>query len=167
MSSGISSRRMASICYCGDPYQTESVPHMMWSAPIPLINVPINAAENLGWATAELANDVPSSAYTLVTPNLCGISARSLAHLDATGRFEFRPGPIRQLEERAQRGMIHNEIHLRPVLGGLADIPDSRVFPDACERFLVIGRQQALVDAYRRNARVHRLFIERIHHLLV
>src|SRR4029450_13825044 len=81
MSSGISSRRMASICHCGDPYQTESVPHMMWSAPIPLISVPINAAENLGCATAELANDVPSSAYTLVTPNLCGISARSLAHL--------------------------------------------------------------------------------------
>src|SRR5262249_14246627 len=81
MSSGISSRRMASICHCGDPYQTESVPPLICAAPIPLVNVPINAAENLGWATAELANDVPSSAYTLVTPNLCGISARSLAHL--------------------------------------------------------------------------------------
>ena len=36
---------MASICHCGDPYQTESVPHMTWSAPIPLISVPTKAAD--------------------------------------------------------------------------------------------------------------------------
>src|SRR5437867_6364502 len=35
-SSGISMRRNASICHCGEPYQTESVPHSTWSAPRPL-----------------------------------------------------------------------------------------------------------------------------------
>src|SRR5882724_9912429 len=41
--------------------------------PIPLISVPTRAAQNLGCATAELANDVPSSAWTLVTPDFCEI----------------------------------------------------------------------------------------------
>src|SRR5262249_38625583 len=36
---GISSRRIASICHCGDPYHTESVPQSTWSTPIPLIKV--------------------------------------------------------------------------------------------------------------------------------
>ena len=55
-------RRIASICHCGDPYQTESVPQMTWSAPMPRMSVPRNAAAWRGWVTAELANDVPISA---------------------------------------------------------------------------------------------------------
>jgi len=38
-SSGISRRRSASICHCGDPVQIASVPQHTWSAPIPLITV--------------------------------------------------------------------------------------------------------------------------------
>src|SRR5437870_13160781 len=61
MSSGISRRRNASICHWGDPYHTESLPQTTWSAPIPLTSVPMNAAAKRGFATAELANEVPSS----------------------------------------------------------------------------------------------------------
>ena len=50
-SSGISSRRNASICHCGDPYKTESVPHTTWSRPSPLIKVPIIAAQKRGLVT--------------------------------------------------------------------------------------------------------------------
>ena len=67
---------------------------------------------------------------------------------DATGGLELRPGLVRQLEERAQCRVVDDEVHLRPVLGGLADVPGGRVFPDAGEGLLVVGRQQALVDAY-------------------
>src|SRR5262249_46625670 len=55
----------------------------------------------------------------------------------------------------------------RPVLRRLADVPGGCVFPDARERFLVVGWQQALVDTYRRDARFGRLFVEWVHHLLV
>jgi hypothetical protein len=62
MSSGISRRRIASICHCGEPYHTESVPQITWSGPMPLTSVPIMAAQWRGCLTAELANEVPSSA---------------------------------------------------------------------------------------------------------
>ncbi len=42
-----------------------------------------------------------------------------------------------------------------------------RVLPDAGIRLLVVGRQQALVDADGGDARLHRLVVERIHQLLV
>src|SRR5262247_580086 len=45
------------------------------------MSVPTNAAAYRGLATAEFANEVPSSPYTLLTPYLLGISARSVAHL--------------------------------------------------------------------------------------
>ena len=81
--------------------------------------------------------------------------------------FEIRPRLVRQLEERPQRGMIDHEIHLRPILGCLSDVPNGCIFPDAGERFLVVGRQQSLVDAERVDAGLHRFVVERIHHLLV
>src|SRR2546425_464091 len=61
MSSGISRRRSASICHCGDPYHTESLPQTTWSAPRPRTRVPMNAAAKRGFATAELAKAVPIS----------------------------------------------------------------------------------------------------------
>ena len=63
--------------------------------------------------------------------------------------------------------MIDHEVHLRPILGGLSDVPRGGVFPHAGERLLVIGRQQPLVDAQRVDAGLHRFVVERIHHLLV
>ena len=59
------------------------------------------------------------------------------------------------------------KVHLRPILGGLADIVDRRVLPDAGEGFLVVRWQQALVDADRGDTRFDRLLVERIHQLLV
>ena len=79
ISTGISSLRKASICHCGDPYQTESLPHMTWSVPRPRTSVPTRAAASGGLDTAQVAKDVPISPYTLLTPNLDGISARSVA----------------------------------------------------------------------------------------
>src|SRR6266481_3653064 len=61
ISTGTSSRRKASICHCGDPYQTESLPHTTWSAPRPRTRVPISAAASGGLATAQVAKDVPTS----------------------------------------------------------------------------------------------------------
>src|SRR5882762_872602 len=66
---------------------------------------------------------------------------------DAACGLELGPGLVGQLEERTQRRMIDDEVHLRPVLGSLADVPRGCVLPYAGEGFLVIGRQQALVDA--------------------
>src|ERR1700757_2879033 len=81
MSSGISSLRNASICHCGEPYQTESVPQKIWSWPRPLINEPIIAAQKRGLDVAETAKLVPTSEYTLFTPYFAGIAARSVIHL--------------------------------------------------------------------------------------
>src|SRR5881628_3166875 len=55
MSSGISSRRRASICHCGEPWKTESLPQMTLLAPSPLIHVPSIAAANLGSITHVVA----------------------------------------------------------------------------------------------------------------
>src|SRR5207302_8090353 len=62
ISGGISSRRNASICHCGEPYHTESVPQTTWSRPRPLIQVPTRAAAKRGFAVHELAKLVPMSA---------------------------------------------------------------------------------------------------------
>ena len=59
------------------------------------------------------------------------------------------------------------KVHLRPILSGLANIIHGRILPDVGEGFLVVRRQQSLVGADRCDARLDRLFIERIHHLLV
>ena len=80
MSSGISSRRSASICHWGEPVQMASVPHTTWSAPRPLTSLPIIAAHRRGCATVVWAKICPRSPYTLVTPNFAGISARSVTH---------------------------------------------------------------------------------------
>ena len=53
--------------------------------------------------------------------------------LDAAGALELVPGLIGQLEERTQRGMVDDEVHLRPILGGLADVPGGGIFPHAGE----------------------------------
>ena len=66
---------------------------------------------------------------------------------DAACGLELGPGLVGQLEERTQRRVIDDEVHLRPVFGSLADIPGGCVLPYASEGFLVIGRQQTLVDA--------------------
>ena len=61
MSSGISSRRSASICHCGAPVQSESVPHTTWSAPRPLTSEPMMNAERRGSATVVRAKIWPRS----------------------------------------------------------------------------------------------------------
>ena len=53
---------MASICHCGEPYHTESVPHTTRSGPIRFTSWPINAAQKRGLVTAVLAKVVPISA---------------------------------------------------------------------------------------------------------
>jgi hypothetical protein len=61
ISAGISRRRMASICHCGEPYQTESEPHSTRSAPSPRTSVPRKAAAKRGLDTAQVAKAVPIS----------------------------------------------------------------------------------------------------------
>src|SRR5258708_19457626 len=63
---------------------------------------------------------------------------------DAAGGLELRPGLVGQFEECAQRGMIDDEAHLRPVPGGLPDIPGGRVFPHAPAPLLLASRPDAL-----------------------
>src|SRR5437762_32422 len=82
---------------------------------------------------------------------------------DAARGLELGPGLVGQLEERTQRRVIDDEIHLRPVFGSLADVPRRCVLPYAGEGFLVIGRQQTLVDAYRCDPSFHRVVVDRIH----
>src|SRR5439155_27197099 len=57
---------------------------------MPLISVPSRAAQNLGCATAELANDVPSSAWTLVTPDFCEIGGHRMQPARAAGYSHTR-----------------------------------------------------------------------------
>src|SRR5438067_2370377 len=66
---------------------------------------------------------------------------------NAASGFELGPGLFRQLKERTERRVIDDEVHLRPVLRSLADVPGGCVLPYARKGFLVIGRQQTLVDA--------------------
>src|SRR5438128_7715551 len=61
ISSGISSRRSASICHCGAPVQIASVPQTTWSAPSPFTSVPIMAAHRRGSATVLCAKIWPRS----------------------------------------------------------------------------------------------------------
>src|SRR5260370_12362939 len=63
---------------------------------------------------------------------------------DATCGLELGPGLVRQLEERTQRRVIDDEVHLRPVFGSLADVPGGYVLPYAGQGFLVVVRQQTL-----------------------
>src|SRR5205823_4235815 len=58
MSSGISSRRSASICHCGEPVQMASVPHTTWSAPRPRTSMPIIAADTRGSAHVRVREQV-------------------------------------------------------------------------------------------------------------
>jgi len=57
---------------------------------MPLISVPTRAAQNLGCATAELANDVPSSAWTLVTPDFCEIGGHRMQPARTAGYSHTR-----------------------------------------------------------------------------
>src|SRR4028119_1745844 len=60
MSSGISRRRRASICHCGEPVQTASVPQTTWSAPRPFTRMPMSAAAKRGCTTVVWAKIWPS-----------------------------------------------------------------------------------------------------------
>src|SRR5216683_3501953 len=62
--SGIWNRHSASICHCGDPYQTESDPNTMRSSPKYFTAWPSRWAQTLGKVITLEANVVPSSAYT-------------------------------------------------------------------------------------------------------
>src|SRR5215470_13020598 len=98
MSSGISSRRNASICHCGEPYQTESVPQNTWSCPRPLISVPIMAAQKRGFDTAEIAKDIGiniASAGFLRDRSKVGHPA------DTAGFFKLGEFAVGRLEKRA------------------------------------------------------------------
>src|SRR6266850_7806830 len=64
ISSGIWNRQSASICHCGDPYQTESEPNTMRSSPKYLSAWPSRWAQTLGNVITQEAKVVPSSAYT-------------------------------------------------------------------------------------------------------
>ena len=167
MSSGISSRRIASICHCGEPYHTESVPHRTWSAPMPLTSVPTQRGAELGMRHGRVGERRAELGIDVGDAELLRDLRQVADPADAAGLLELRPRLVGQLEGRAQAGVVHHEVHLRPVLGGLADVPGGGVLPDAGVRLLVVGRQQALVDADRGDAGLHRLLVERIHQLLV
>src|SRR5215470_18924436 len=76
---------------------------------------------------------------------------------DAARGLELGPGLVRQFEERPQRRMVNNEVHLRPILGGLADIVDGGVLPNVSEGFLIIRWQKTFMSADGRDARFDRL----------
>src|SRR5262249_39568406 len=76
-------------------------------------------------------------------------------------------GLVRQFEERPQRRMVNNEVHLWPILGGLADIVDGGVLPNVSEGFLIIRWQKTFMSADGRDASFDRLLVERIHQLLI
>src|ERR1700756_2459219 len=79
---------------------------------------------------------------------------------DAARGLELSPGLVRQFQKWPQRRMVDNEVHLRPVLGGLADIVHRRVLPDVGERFFVVRWQKSLVNADGRDAGFDRLLVE-------
>jgi hypothetical protein len=87
--------------------------------------------------------------------------------LDLAGLFKFSQNSIGRLPERLQTAMVDDEVQLRPVLGGLTDIPGRVVLLHILPAFLVICWHQAFVDADRTDARFHRFVIEGIHQLLV
>src|SRR3954452_22603354 len=113
---------------------------------MPLMRVPTRAAQNVGCATAELAKLSVNVSYPELLRNLREIGGRP----NAPCGLELGPGLVRQFKERTQRRVIDDEVHLGPVLGSLADVPGGCVLPYPGEGFLVIGRQQTLVDAQRR-----------------
>ena len=63
--------------------------------------------------------------------------------------------------------MIDDEVDLGPVLGGLADVPHRVVLPHVGPRFLVVRREQPLVDAHGGDACLHDLLVEGVHELLI
>src|SRR5687767_10253700 len=66
--------------------------------------------------------------------------------LDAAGLLELGERRIGRLEEWPQRGVVDDEVDLRPVLRRLAYVPDRVVLPHIGPRLLVVGGQQPLVD---------------------
>src|SRR6202022_4880151 len=63
---------------------------------------------------------------------------------DAACGLELGPSLVGQLEERTQRRVIDDEVHLRPVFGSLADVPGGGVLQYAAEGFLLFGRSRPL-----------------------
>src|SRR5262245_8953318 len=109
---------------------------------------------------ADLAVDV-------LHAELAGDLGQVARPLDLTGLLELGQRRVGRLQEVAERAVIDHEVELRPVLGGLAQVPDRRVLPHLWPRGLVVGGQQSLVDADRVDARLRRLLVERIDELLV
>src|SRR5207248_10432305 len=64
--SGIWNRHSASICHCGEPYQTESDPKRTRSSPKNFRPWPRMCAQPQGKVMTDDANVVPSSATTFV-----------------------------------------------------------------------------------------------------
>ena len=87
--------------------------------------------------------------------------------LHAAGLLELGQRVLRRLLERPKRAVVDDEVELGPVLGRLAHVPDRVVLPDARPGLLVVGGQQALVDADGADAGLGDLLVERVHQLLV
>ena len=62
ISSGIWNRHSASICHCGEPYQTESDPKTIRSSPMNFRSWPRMCAATVGKVTTDDAQVVPISA---------------------------------------------------------------------------------------------------------
>src|SRR5215471_13082757 len=87
--------------------------------------------------------------------------------LDAARLLEFGERVVGLLHERPEGSMIDDEIDLRPVLGGLPDVPDRVVLPHSGPRLLVVGGEEALVDADGGDAGLADLLVEWVHQLFV
>src|SRR5438270_7518220 len=163
MSSGISSRRSASICHCGEPVQMASVPHSTWAAPRPRTSMPIIAADTCGSAIVVCANSWPTSAVDIAHAVL-GRDLGEIGHpLDAPRLFELRPGILHLAAAREPvAAVIDDEVDLRPVLGGAAHVAHVGVREQVRELRLHRRREESLVNADLVLARLEQLLVERV-----
>jgi len=103
----------------------------------------------------------------LVTPVFFGNFGEVADPRAAPGLVEFLHAVGRFAADPAIARMVDEEIELRPILGRLADIADIGIGPQMRELLFGGGREQTLMDADVLDPRFHRLFIERVHQLLV
>src|ERR1700733_2929177 len=145
ITSGISRRRRPSICHCGPPVHSASVPQQTRSTPIPLIRMPIKSAQKFGSAP------------------------RGEGHgpLDSAGAFEVRQRHLGVTADVAISGVIDDEIELRPILGGLADVRDVNETAQVGKLMFDARRKQPFMNADILDARFHHSLVTLVGDLLV
>ncbi len=158
-STGISMRRNASICHCGEPAQIESVSYSTPPTPNPLINIPQHCRCEPWMCNCQRTERETDVGVHIRHPVFFGDSSHLVNPRQTSSPFKCFAHPV-CVTPHFQAGMINVEIQIEPILNSLPEIIQQRIVPVWDP--LVVNRQYPFVDADISDAVLARFLIGRV-----